>query len=184
MLKNVKNYLKGYRVFLVAASVCLLFTVVIVILFVSDIINGKFKFNHTDYILVWAPIASIFLFWEGFQERKSLAAIIKNSDNQELLVNDFEQSQEVLNGQLRLGMKYIFGKHSNRLLKYEDISQAYIYVHKTNGIENERKLRVIDSHQQTIDLCKLKARGKNMDELESVINYLLTRNPEIKIGYR
>lgn len=184
MIDKVKKYLRGYLGFFIGAVPPLLITVAMSVCFVIEIANGEFEFELAYLILLLFPLAVVFLIWGGLDEKKHLDEICNNPNTQGWIVNDFEKSQEVLNGKLRLGMVYIFGKHSNTILRYEDLRQAYIYVHKTNGVEDERKLRVVDIHEKTIDLCKLKARGKNMEELESVIKYFLYRNPNIKIGYQ
>lgn len=182
MINNVKKYLRGYLSWIIFGGILSVLSVVFIIVLIKTLIDGEFEFMSLFTLMI--PIGAGITLNVGIKDKKALEKDLGDSSSQELIVNDFEKANVVLDGNLRLGMVYIFGKRSSRLLKYEDIQQAYIYIHKTNGIEDERDLRVVDSQQKTFDLCKLKKRGKNMDELNSVVNYLLLRNPNIKLGYK
>ena len=88
-----------------------------------------------------------------------------------------------LNGQIRLGEKYVFLKGNAKLgiIRYEDIRQVYIEVHRTwFKIEQFRKLVIKTSiGNPSIQYNKKKTPE---DEIEGVLSLLRYKNPSAIIG--
>ena len=97
---------------------------------------------------------------------------------------DFDRAISVLKNNVRLGNNWIFVKGKERLLDYEDITQIYQYIHKTNFVENERAIKYVDKKGKHRVLCKLALRGKSDEEVLKIIGIILSKNPNVKIGYR
>lgn len=99
------------------------------------------------------------------------------------VLEEFENSQSVLNNALSVGTEYMFGKGMGTIIKYKDISNIYQYVHKTNLVEDKREIRVVKVNGEEIKLCKLSLKGKSDNELKALMIFILEKNPKIKIGY-
>lgn len=109
---------------------------------------------------------------------------LQNNPQLPLIQEDFRNAVPVRNGTLRLGRTWIFIKNKETLLTYAELSQIYQYIHKTNFVEDERKLIYVDKSGKKKTLCKLDVRGKSNDEMAKIVNFILAKNPYIKIGYR
>ena len=103
------------------------------------------------------------------------------------LARDFGKSQTVLNGFLRVGEEWLFGKRTNTIVRYDQISKIYLYIHRTNGIEDSRMLTVV-ADGKTRNLCKVPAKGvfkkQNHPDVEKVIRYVVYKNPHVHVGYK
>jgi len=97
---------------------------------------------------------------------------------------EFEKAVPMRKNSVRFGENYIFIKRSAKLLKYSEITQLYQYIHKTNFIEDERALKYVDARGKHHRLCKLELGEKSKDELLTMVGMVLSKNPNIKIGYR
>lgn len=114
---------------------------------------------------------------------KKLAEIDSNGGTQ-FLINDFKSGGKAFKDALILGQTFLIGKHTGTIITYNDILQIYQYVHKTNFVEDTRILKVVlAQNRKTVDLCPLPLRGKADNEAAQVINYILSRNPNVKVGY-
>lgn len=100
------------------------------------------------------------------------------------LVKDFLNAETFFDDTLRIGESYIFGKRSGKILEPRNIVKAYQYIHKTNFAEDRRRLRVDTADGKTVDIGRLKLRGKSDEELLRALALLTTRNPDIRIGYK
>lgn len=100
-----------------------------------------------------------------------------------LVLHDFEMAETAFNDALRMGQTYMLGKGTGGIFTYNDIVQIYQYIHKTNGLEDSRMIKVKTSDGKTHDLCKLPLRGKGDDELSQVFAYVKGKNEKIYLGY-
>lgn len=97
---------------------------------------------------------------------------------------DFARALPAREDRIRFGEKWIFTKGSATLVRYEEITQVYQYVHKTNFIENQRLLKYVDTKGKHKTLCSLRLRGKSDEEAKQMMIMIYRKNPTIKIGYR
>ena len=115
--------------------------------------------------------------------RKSIATL-ESSEMLRYIETDFENAIIMRNDLVRFGKAWIFIKGKQKPLAYRDIRQVYQYVHRTNFIENERKLMYVDQNGKKGTLCKLKLRGKSDADVNRMVSIILNKNPYVKIGYR
>ena len=109
--------------------------------------------------------------------------IFEQSGLMDEAVANFNAAIPHLDGELLLGEKYLFGKRSGLILSYNEIRNAHQYIHKTNFAEDSRKLRVVLTSGKSIDLCKLKVRGKSDDALKAALVAMIEKNGAMTIGY-
>ena len=117
------------------------------------------------------------------RSRKFFAAM-KDEHLCQSMEQDFDKAMPMRKNSIKFGEQYVFMKRSGRILKYSEITQVYQYIHKTNGVEDQRLLKYVDTKGKTRKMCKLDLRGKSDIELTTIIALLLKKNPDIKVGYR
>lgn len=100
-----------------------------------------------------------------------------------LVLHDFEVAGTAFKDSLKLGQMYMFGKENGGIFAYNDVIQIYQYIHKTNGLEDSRMIKVKTSDGKIHYLCRLPLRGKGDDELRQVFAYIKSKNEKIYLGY-
>ena len=83
---------------------------------------------------------------------------------------------------LRLGERYVAGKHGVAMFRYEDITRIYEYVHRTNFAVDTHELRIVDNNGKTLPLCKLPLKVEQQDIL-NVFLLMKAKNNKIQLGY-
>lgn len=97
---------------------------------------------------------------------------------------EFAAAVQYFSDKLRLGDGCVFPRYGGKVLRYEDIAKVYQYIHKTNGVENDRELRAATSAGKVVTLSKIALRGKDDDEVNKAVAALLEKNPSIHPGYK
>ena len=97
---------------------------------------------------------------------------------------DFRMAQPLRKGKVRFGRYWIFVKSRRAPVMYAEIRQVYQFIQRTNFIESARTLRYVDTKGRTKDLCKLDLRGKSDEEVRQMVQLILTKNPNVKVGYK
>lgn len=120
---------------------------------------------------------------------KRLDKQLDDFDQQGMLssvLNDFARGWDanLLKGSICMGERWIFGKNSGRIVAYSEIERFYQYVHKTNYIEDSRRIRVKLTDGKTCDIAKLRVRGKDNDTLNEIAVRVKAKNPGIQFGYK
>jgi len=104
------------------------------------------------------------------------------------LVKDFNASRPVINDHLRLGEEWLFGKRTATIVRYEQIKKIYMYVHRTNGVEDRRALKIETAAGKTLELCNLPTKGvfkkQNHPDVETILKVILIKNPSVHVGYK
>lgn len=119
-----------------------------------------------------------------------LQRIEADSVEYEALLSNFRDGKRYFNDNLRAGKTWIFGKKLKTIYRINDIFRVYVYVHKTNFIENQRMLKFDGYGGKGQDLCTLQLKdifsGISPDEAEMIelLKFLNFANPNIKFGYR
>lgn len=114
----------------------------------------------------------------------TLAGIEADPEAMRTLLFDFANAGRAFNGRMVLGDRFIIGRNTGTVVPYSEVTRVYQYIHSTNGIEDSRILKATTFEGRTIDLCSLPGRGKGDDELNQVIDYMISRNGKIRVGYR
>ena len=143
--------------------------------------GGKSLFAVAIFLL-----GGVGMFWSGIsghKEYKTKMAELENSGELGRLLSDFGAAQSFVDGKIRLGQTYIFGKGQGHWITYGEIRQVYQYVHKKNFVENGRQLRCVNSQGKTLTLCDLKLKGKSDEDVYKIVAIIKTKNPGVIIGY-
>jgi hypothetical protein len=96
---------------------------------------------------------------------------------------DFQNSQSRLNDSLRLGAQYLYGHRTGTMVRYQEITRAYQHIHKTNGYENSRQVKIMTADGETLSLCALQGQGADDVALTQLFHELAERNPKIRLNY-
>ena len=173
---TIKKYMDGYRWgYWILTAICAgLFVLLLGFLLFSEGAKpiGLFIFGVLT-VLTLIPQWKSKKFYKELEVKTSLLQ----------LQNDFDKSIPFCDGKLRLGDQWIFCKGQQQVVAYGEIARVFEYVHKSNFVENERRLMYRSSKGKDISLCKLALRGKSDAEVTRVLSLLLQKNPNIQIGY-
>ena len=108
---------------------------------------------------------------------------MKKSGELSVLMSDFRGGSKAFKDRLILGENYLIGRDTGVFLRYDKIAQIYQTIHRTNFIEDGRTITVVTTEGKYKDLCNLQIWGKSNDELDQVFEYIVSRNPSVKVGY-
>ena len=176
MSSEFKKYITSYRIGWLIA------TVIISLLAVASTISCLIRKADLVPALVLCVIAILTLI-PYFVSLNSLNKI-KEEEDIYAAEADFRNAYSMMNDTIRFGERWIFCKHSGRLLRYEEITQVYQFIHKTNFIEDSRAVKYVDINGKHRVLCNLALRGKSDEDVKTIITIIYSKNPRIKIGYR
>lgn len=95
------------------------------------------------------------------------------------LLKDFDQGVPIIET-LRLGEKYVAGRHGAIMYSYEDIVRMYEYIHRTNSAVDAQEIRIVDRKGKTHTLCHLPLHTSHQD-VASV--YLVMKGKNDKIEF-
>ncbi len=116
--------------------------------------------------------------------RKKLQCIKKGEKKQSQLLYDFQQGNRAFNGRLILGSTFLMGKHSGIIRDYAEIVRIYQFIPTNNYIGKEpRFLKIETATEQDITLCAIDGKGKSDRELSRVIDFVLSKNDKVQVGF-
>ncbi|MBQ7522893.1 MAG: hypothetical protein IJU14_08480 [Clostridia bacterium] len=121
--------------------------------------------------------------YKHYSYRKKLQ-YIKNEDRQTRLLYDFQQGNKAFNGKLILGSTFVMGKHSGIIREYAEIVRIYQFIPSNNYIGKEpRFLKIETATERDITLCAIDGKGKSDKELATVIDFVLSKNDKVQVGF-
>lgn len=126
-------------------------------------------------------------FWRRTVVKRKLREQLEGLDGsaeQSRILQDFAHAQSVIGDTLRVGQHYLYGKGSGRVVAYSEIKQVYQHIQRTNFVETARTLQYVNTDGKTRVLCRLPLRDKAKDEVLQVMAFILSKNPNVKLGYR
>ncbi len=177
MNEKMKKFMSAYKFWWLVLTI---FMAALSVIFVISAMAG----NDVEYVGLIVLLVILGLSLLPWYKSKKFYADIETSGSLPKIEADFDGAVPVLKNKVRLGNSWIFVKGKERLLGYEDITQVYQYIHRTNFIENERALKYVDKKGKHRVLCKLELRGKSDEEVHKIVLFILSKNPNVKIGYR
>lgn len=127
-------------------------------------------------LILWVSVSSI-------RELNAQLQAMEASGELARVLEDFAQGEVLVKGNVRLGKYYVFGKGSDRVIRYEEIRRVYQYIKKRNFVETTRCLKYVDPQGTTRDLCPLLLRGKSDEEALRIMNVIHSKNPTTQFGY-
>ena len=107
----------------------------------------------------------------------------KDVNRLDRMLNDYQNSLPLCGDKVKTGQEYIFGKNVGSIVRYDEITKVYQYIHKTNFAEDKRQLKADIRGGGTKVVCNLKLKGKDDEELKKLLAVILSKNPEVKVGY-
>ena len=177
MNKQLKKYMSANKFWWTVLTVVMIALCVVFV--ISAIAGNDVKYYGLVVFLVILGLSLI----PQYKSKKFYEKLEKHGDLPQV-VADFEGAVAMRKNTVRFGEHWVFMKGKEKLLAYEDIRQVYQYIHKSNFIENERALKYVNSKGKAKVLCKLELRGKSDEELAKMVAIILSKNPELKVGYR
>lgn len=124
-----------------------------------------------------------FVFIPSLSYRKMINFLRNNGIYYEA-VADFPLAQSFLDDSIRLGSKYIFCKRHCVILRYCDIFRVYQEADYDGRIERSREFHAVDTSGEVWYLCALKHNTDIQPGLDDVIDFMLSKNPGIKVDDR
>ena len=155
-------------------------------------ITGLFvDIAHPMLLLLFASGIGLLVSLPYFLSNSRISSVLQEHQRQgtlDVLESDFAASQSAFDGALRVGDAFLFGKKTGTIVSYDQIRKIYVYIHKTNGAEDRRALRIETADGKTHDLCNLPVqnlfhKGDHPD-LMKVISLVVFKNPSVKVGYK
>ena len=147
----------------------------------------------TEYQLIFRIIIAVImlglgvmLIWQFFKSQRYLNEQItqlETSGKLDRVITEFYSGTVMCEGNLRMGETYVFGRKSGVCPTYGQITQIYQYIHKTNGFENYRALKIVTDDKKVHELCKIRLKGKADAEVQQIVGMILSKNPSVHVGY-
>lgn len=106
---------------------------------------------------------------------------LKSRNEIEDILKDFESSEEHMEGQLRLGKKYIFGKKSGYILKYDNMKKLHHFIRRKYGHKRKRFVEAFSFEGDKIKLCKVNDTEKMLKEAEQIMYIVNEFAPKAEI---
>ena len=177
MSKEFKKYATSYGVGWITLTV--LMSIMIVVFFISWAMGNDVKFGGlvVFIVLLLCSLIPLLVSSRFFKKLETDASV-------EQIEADFQKAVPMRKDTIRFGEKWIYLKRKSKLLSYGDITRVYQYIHRTNGFEDERALKYVNTAGKHRRLCKLELRNKSEQELVQIITLILSKNPDVKVGYQ
>jgi len=86
-----------------------------------------------------------------------------------------------MNGQLKIGKKYIFGKKSGFIVSYDDIKKIHHFVRKKYGYRKKRFVEVFTFEGDKIKLSKVNDNEKSAMQAEQVMLIVSELAPKAEV---
>ncbi len=109
---------------------------------------------------------------------------LKKENKIDYVFSDFLSSESCMEGQLRIGKKYIFGKKSGRVVSYTDLQKAHHFIRKRYGYKQQRFVEVFTSEGDKIKLSKVSDNEKMIAEAEAVMSRIKILAPEADVSMK
>jgi hypothetical protein len=105
---------------------------------------------------------------------------LKGRKEMDSILADFDCASEHMDGQLKIGKKYIFGKKSGYVLSYDDMKKLHHFIRKKYG--RKRFIEAFSLEGNKIKLCKVNDTEKMLMEAEKVMAIVKELVPEAEIS--
>lgn len=112
---------------------------------------------------------------------KKLAAVNASSESL-ILMNDFQKAGRAFNNTVVVGDKFIIPKDSGYIYSYDEIDRIWQVTESTNGMELRRTINIIDKNGKKVKFFWIARQYYSREEYQSVISFMLSKNPNIKLG--
>ena len=179
--EELRKYIRPSKSYLIIAVVV---TVAVLAYVVVSLVSPTTKFNLAP-LIVGGIISAIF-YYVGISLGKDYRRLFSEHSKQEMddICTEFSSAKPWFSDRIRAGETMIFMKKDPKLTPYGEIVNVHEFVHKTNGVEDRRALRVKMKDGTVSDLCQILPRGKSADEVMRFYMFLHEKNPSTTFGYK
>ncbi len=115
---------------------------------------------------------------------KNWIRLMEREGKLEAVLIDFRDAADYLDGELRLGNCWCFGRGYGIPTPYGDILRVYQQAPKANFTGDSCLLMAVTTSGMTKVLCKLPLGGKGDQAFNHALTFMLSQNPTIQIRYR
>lgn len=99
-----------------------------------------------------------------------------------VLANDFCNAGRAFKNSVIMGDRFIIPKQSGYILSYDDIARIWQVTQSMYGTELHHIIYIIDKNGRKRQFFYVPSKQYNSAEYQSVIGYILSKNPNIKLG--
>ncbi|MBR4071929.1 MAG: hypothetical protein IKK26_05185 [Clostridia bacterium] len=107
---------------------------------------------------------------------------LKSRKEFDSILEDFESAKDYMDGQLRIGNKYIFGKKSGSLVSYDDIKKIHHFSRKKYGYRKKRFIEVFTLEGEKIKLSKVNDTNEAIKQSEIVLGIVKELAPKAEVS--
>lgn len=139
------------------------------------------------YCIVCAIILWVIFPWcknKGINEMNKRLNELEQQGKLSYLYADFEHGSRAFNDRLRMGENFLIGNKTGTVVTFGEITRIYKYVHSTNGIKDNQIMKIVTVNNTTRDLCNLSTWFSDENEEMQVVQYVLSKNPNVRVGYK
>ncbi len=114
--------------------------------------------------------------------RRRIAQLAESADGR-ILENDFKRAGRAFKGTLILGDKFIIPKGSGNIVAYDEFDKLHRVTESINGVTTYHTVFVRRrSNGRKLTLCKIEHKIYDASEMGGVLEYIISKNPELKFG--
>ncbi len=88
---------------------------------------------------------------------------------------DFESAEKHLDDEIRIGSKYVFGKKSGRVVKYEEITKVHNFIRNRYGYKRKRFVEIFTLEGIKVKLSKVSDNKESAAEADLVVDRIKER---------
>ena len=156
---------------------CFVLTVALLVIGISGG-GGRFAMGLILAVLFNLPMIL------DYSRFKSTMEKYEKSNKMDLVLLDFRVGKFLCNDALCMGENVMIGRYTGNVFTYDEIDKVYQKITKTNGAVSKNELRVQLKDNSVKTLARLKAKHENVDEMHLAIQIMLSKNPNIQVGYK
>ncbi len=142
-------------------------------------------FYFTVGIFVFALCVALLLslaIEQHYSFRKKIADI-NSFGRGKAMLSDFNNAGRAFSGRLILGDEFVIAKRTGNICYYGEITRIYQYIPENQIIGERRYIKVDTAAKKGLMLCKIPSNGKGDNELNNVIGFVTSKNPDIQVGF-
>lgn len=161
-----------------------------IILYVGIVSILLFPVSMEENIMAWfggyigCPVICIFLTRSlvvAFRAVHRQFSALEAGEMLEKVLHDFTGAEKAMGGNLYIGALGLYGKGSNHIALYRDMTCLYSVASDRRG-QHPRDLRFVDAQGADHFLCELDPIGQSNTEIEQLYRFVEKKNPAVKAG--
>lgn len=160
------------------------------ILYVGILSILLFPISFSENVMAWfggyvaCPLICVFLTRTLVKAHLSVKRQLDGLESDGILekvLADFGKAEKEMGGNLYIGSLGLYGKGSNHIALYRDMTRIYSVLSDRRG-QNPRDLRFVDTQGKDHFICELDPIGQSNTEIERLYRLVEKKNPAVKAG--